>query len=243
MAALTGRDLLAVWEECQGLPPVECALTLASVVLPQSTWDELAGLTVGQRDGLLLELRESLFGPGMTVYEECPGCRQRLEFTLDARQLRAVAPAPPPAENTLSFQGIQVRYRLPSSADLAAVSALPSVESARDELLRRCVLEARDAQGPVRVADLPAQAVAALEDQMEADDPLAELRFDLSCPQCGHAWWALLDMGAFLWSEVTAQARRLLYEVHLLARRYGWREMDILGMSGRRRQYYLEMAV
>ncbi len=243
MAALSGRDVLAMWEEGQGLPPAVRALVLASVGSPKRTWEELAGLAVGQRDGLLLELREALFGSSMTVYEECPRCRQRLEFTLDARLLRAAGPEPLPRENTLLVQGVHLRYRLPSSADLADVSGLPSVAAARAELLRRCVLEARNGQGPVSAGNLPAEVVAALEDQMEANDPLAELRFDLSCPQCGHTWWALLDIGDYLWAEVAAQARRLLYEVHLLARRYGWREADILGMSGRRRQYYLEMAV
>ena len=37
-----------------------------------------------------------------------------------------------------------------------------------------------------------------------------------------------------------ARAQRLLMEVHLLARAYGWREADILGMSPARRNAYLQ---
>jgi hypothetical protein len=45
----------------------------------------------------------------------------------------------------------------------------------------------------------------------------------------------------FFWSEISAEARRLLLEVHNLASAYGWSESDILSMSALRRRYYLEM--
>jgi hypothetical protein len=244
LAALSGRDLLALWEAGQGLSSVEQALVMAAAASPQRSWEELSALSVGRRDGLLLELRHALFGPSMPVYQECPLCRQQLEFVLDVRQFLSVAPAPEgEEERTLEAQGFRLRFRLPNSGDMAAAGACPDASSARAELLGRCVLQAQDARGTVDPADLPASVVAALEDRMEVDDPLAELRFDLACPQCGHAWWTVLDVGAYLWTEVTAQAQRLMQQVHLLARRYGWREADILSMSGRRRQTYLEMAV
>jgi hypothetical protein len=65
---------------------------------------------------------------------------------------------------------------------------------------------------------------------------------DLRCPTCGHSWHALFDIVAFFWAELASQAKRLLREVHTLARAYGWREADIVSMSARRRQLYLEMA-
>ncbi|HEX2516118.1 MAG TPA: phage baseplate protein, partial [Chloroflexota bacterium] len=37
------------------------------------------------------------------------------------------------------------------------------------------------------------------------------------------------------------RARRLLREVHTLARAYGWREAEILALPGRRRQTYLDL--
>jgi hypothetical protein len=63
------------------------------------------------------------------------------------------------------------------------------------------------------------------------------------CPSCGHVWQALLDIVDFLWKEVAAGAARLLDEVHTLARAYHWPEADILAMSSRRRQAYLELAM
>jgi len=67
------------------------------------------------------------------------------------------------------------------------------------------------------------------------------VRLDLACPSCGHLGQAIFDISAIFWAEISAQARRLLREIHLLASAYGWREADILAMSARRRQAYLEM--
>jgi hypothetical protein len=51
-----------------------------------------------------------------------------------------------------------------------------------------------------------------------------------------------LDPGEFLWSKVNLQAHRLLQDVHLLARAYGWTESDVLRLGPGRRQAYLELA-
>jgi len=42
--------------------------------------------------------------------------------------------------------------------------------------------------------------------------------------------------------EIRAEAARLMHEVDLLARTYGWRESDILDLSAARRRAYVEMA-
>ena len=76
---------------------------------------------------------------------------------------------------------------------------------------------------------------------MARADPQADVTFSITCPACGHAWQAIFDIVSFFWREVNAWSYRLLYEVHLLASAYGWREADILAMSPWRRQCYLEM--
>ena len=90
--------------------------------------------------------------------------------------------------------------------------------------------------------DLPAGVAADLSVAMSEHDPQAEVLLDLLCPACEHRWQALFDIVTFFWTELANQAQRLLREVHALARAYGWREADILAMSARRRQFYIEMA-
>ena len=75
---------------------------------------------------------------------------------------------------------------------------------------------------------------------MGAADPQAEITFALDCPGCGQGWNALFDVATFFWSELAAEARRLLREIDAIARAYGWSERDILGLSAGRRQSYLE---
>jgi hypothetical protein len=64
---------------------------------------------------------------------------------------------------------------------------------------------------------------------------------DFTCPGCNYQWQSLFDITAFFWQEIAAFVKRLLREVHTLAKAYGWREADILAMSHQRRQFYLEM--
>lgn len=242
MRVLAGRDLLNLWEQGERLLPIDRAVALVAAAFPEFAWDELVALSIGQRDELLLELREGLFGPRMEVFVECPRCQQQLEFALSTMDLRAMSPAEsPPLEATLTVGEVEVLYRLPNSADMAEIAAHSEVNAARADLLRRCVLEARRGQEEIPIEALPESAVQLLAGEMEAKDPLAELRIGLSCPECKHTWSALLDIVSFLWIEISVKVRRLLHEVHLLARYYGWREADILAMSSRRRLLYLEM--
>ena len=78
-------------------------------------------------------------------------------------------------------------------------------------------------------------------EQMALADPLAETRLTLHCPRCENDWEEALDIGAFLWAEIEAHARRLLLDIHSLASAYGWSETEILSLSEVRRAYYVEM--
>ena len=80
------------------------------------------------------------------------------------------------------------------------------------------------------------------EDGIDQTDPYAEVTLAMSCASCDHRWQGDFDISSFFWSEIEAWAARILHEVHILASTYGWREHDILALSPRRRQIYLEMA-
>jgi hypothetical protein len=71
-------------------------------------------------------------------------------------------------------------------------------------------------------------------------DPLAHIELVMRCPECAHDWSEPLYFIDVLWTEIGALASRLIQEVAHLAHAFGWREADILAMSPRRRQRYLE---
>jgi hypothetical protein len=241
MRALTSAGLLEVWERGQGYGPTVRALALLAAANPEVAWEELGALPLGERDRRLLALREGTLGCGIEGVARCPGCGEPLDVSIDTRDLRTGADGAAAPELTLSRGGLELRFRVPTSLDLLAAEGCRGVEEARRLLAERCVVEARLDGLAVPAAELREEDVAALAAALAEADPGAELLLELRCPACGHGWWEILDVASFFWTELEVQARRLLREVHVLARAYGWREADVLSLSHRRRRLYLEM--
>jgi hypothetical protein len=242
MRALDPAALLGAWERGLGQPPADRALALLAAGLPETRVDELAELSIGRRDARLMALRELTFGQEVTAVVACPNCSERLELTFPLGDVRVTADEEQPERLSLTAEGFEVQVRLPNSHDLAAAARAPDGEAARATLLRRCLLLARRdgvAAGPEKLPPGVAEAIARA---MEAADPQANVQLILSCPACLQRGTADFDIGAFFWTEVDAEAERLLRDVAALARAYGWREADVLALSPRRRQLYLELA-
>ncbi len=242
MRSLSGAELLEVWEAARDERPAERALVLLAEACPEFTPEALAALSIGGRDALLLELRETIFGPDLRGYADCPHCGFQLEFAVGAADIRVEQSAAPVAEGQLSAGDFSARFRLPNSRDLAAAAATRNPDDARRELVRRCLTEPMRAGERIEHDSLPRDATERAAALMLARDPQAEVILRLTCPTCAFAWAATLDIGEFLWAELSAQASRLLHEVDTLARAYGWRETDVLTLSARRREAYLAMA-
>ncbi len=134
-----------------------------------------------------------------------------------------------------------VLFRLPTSLDLAALVGNMDVTESRHMLIERCVLQAEHKGQAIAVACLPETVIIALARAMLEHDPQAEIEISLSCSGCDHSWTTVFDIVSFFWAELEAQAKRLLRDVDILARAYGWREPDILALSTVRRQFYLEL--
>jgi hypothetical protein len=237
-------ELLTAWENGLGQPPPHQALTLLRVASPDSTLDELARLSVGQRDAHLLELRESSFGPQAAAVAACPVCQMQLELDLDIRELQ-VQPQSRRDELqdgllAVSALDFEVELRLPDSQDLAASIQQADVAATRQALLERCVVDARQGGTPTLPSDLPAPVVEAVEARLAEADPQADIRLALTCPDCAFSWEVSFDIVGFLWMELHAWACCILWEVHQLASAYGWRERDVLALTPVRRRFYLQ---
>lgn len=242
MHPLAAADLLDLWERGGTLHPVERDLLVLAAASPDETMARLATLSIGQRDARLLALREQTFGPRLAGFARCPACGSPLEFNLLVADLAAAAASSSSdGEWWVQADGFEVQFRLPNSLDLLEVAAVARTADAGRRLLERCILHARADGTPVAPEDVPPEVRRVIAQQMAECDPLAEVLLDLSCAGCGEQWQQVFDPGAFLWAELAAQARRLIAEVHTLARAYGWREADILAMSSQRRRWYVEM--
>ncbi|MCH7719884.1 MAG: phage baseplate protein, partial [Planctomycetes bacterium] len=142
---------------------------------------------------------------------------------------------------SISIGGYEIRCRLPNSLDLMAIANNTDVDSARETLLERCLLEVQR-EGQIKsLSEMPSEVVDEVVSRMAISDPQADMQLIYSCPECGKQRQAAFDVVTFLWSEINAWAIRILQEVHTLASAYGWSETEILAMSPTRRGIYLGM--
>jgi uncharacterized protein (UPF0212 family) len=234
MQPFSAETILGVWETGRQRHELDRALILLAAALPGSSNDELLDLTIGERDARLLQLRTLMFGPRAEGFAECPECGERVELPLDTATL--AQPNHVAAKvHEIEAVGSRVRFRVPTSRDLAEVAAAPDASQGLRGLIERCVIQ------PGSSNELPNDVMEALNQAMLEADPQAESIVALSCPGCGRRWEMLFDIAHFFWNEMAAQARRLLQEIDVLARAYGWTEREILNLSPVRRQTYLEL--
>lgn len=231
--ALDAAGLVHLWEagETDALP--RRAVLMLTHAWPGHDW---LRAPIGTRDRWLFHLREHLFGAAMPATVACPACDTKLELELRTTDL--LAPSPP-ATDTLSVTDghVTVYYRLPHTLDLLAVA---TADDRAERLLARCVTGAESDGAPIDAAALSPALRTAIAAGMAAADPQADAQLGLSCPGCGQEWTAPFDIAGYLWDDIADCARRLLRQVHDIARAYGWAEDAILALPARRRRWYVE---
>jgi hypothetical protein len=234
--------MIHIWEVGKNEHLPDKALIMLAAAHPDMSREALSELTIGQRDGYLLDLYEETFGSGIEACVRCPQCGEHLEITMSTSDIRVsdeAAPGEGGRPLKLIEGDMELVFRLPTTTDLVAITGCKDAQSARRLIVQRCVQQATAEGQPVAIEQLPAGAVNKLAARMGQCDPRAEILLVLECPACGHTWQALFDIVTFLWREISACARRLFMEIHALASAYKWSEADILSMSPARRQFYL----
>lgn len=245
MHLLTAAELLDVWERGQNRKPYEQALLLLHAAYPGSEEAVLEEWSIGRRDAHLLTLREWLFEEALTSVADCPRCGERLELNFTASDIRAEPgeePGEANPEGTFSCRvaGYDLTLRPPSTGDLKALDRAGGDTPARRWLLGRCLIRGNRGGEEAVAESLPEEAVREAWARIAEADPQAEVHLNVACSACGHAWALLFDIVSYLWAELDAWAGRILGEVHLLAKAYGWGEAEILALSPRRRRFYLD---
>lgn len=253
MKTLSAAELVTVWEHTVHRSPVQQALGLLNAVFPECSMDRLARLEIGQRDALLLTLRERLFGSDLSSVVGCPRCQQPIELSFKVSDLRVEPAALAGIDSeetalTLTRDGYRVDFRVPNSLDLAVIETITDAKEAGRQMLSRCIQSVvgttgspADAEMSTQSGRLPESLLNAVAEHMAEADPQADTRLALRCPECHHTWSATFDIATYLIKEIQRYVKHLLEEVHHLARAYGWREADILAMTPMRRRAYLQM--
>ncbi len=205
-------------------------------------------LTIGDREALLLHVRRLTLGNLLPAVINCGACGEKMDLELSVEEL-LLPPDPhdtPVHEMMIEADGkrFDVGFRLPTGGDQEAVSAVAkdSPGEAAGLLLHRCADYVHDDQGnEVAESSWPDGLVDALSDQMERLDPQAELRINAQCPFCDHPFSLLFDTAAYFSKEMSGRKERFYREVHTLAFYYHWSESEIMHLTLRERNRYIEL--
>lgn len=240
-SCLSPAALIEIWERGAASHQLDQALLVIRLADGAGASDDPSDWTIGRRDRRLLEIRRDTFGDRIESYAGCPACRSRLEFELSCNRFLEPQEGANPLEQTIEHDGRQWTIRAPNSRDLAVATLAPDLSSARAGLLARCLRPAgeSDQNSP----SLSSVQEGRLLEHLAMLDPLAEILLDLTCQVCGHTWQCVFDIATFLCSEIRMRSRRVLQEIDVLARTYGWTESEILRLSDRRRGLYVQMAL
>jgi hypothetical protein len=236
---------------------LRCVKRIGSI---RSISESLIGdLLVGDRDYLILRLREMMFGQRVDAMIHCPNlaCSKimDLSFSLDeiVIERKALKQRSFLVELDVSSGGaisgrsgaLKVEFRLPTGAFQEAASVLVGVSegSAVSRLLSMCISRVGDVTDidDAAINALPAETLRQIEDAIRRQAPSPEIEIEAKCPDCAHEFLFPVDFSRFFFAEMKDNLRNLEYEVHFLAKHYHWAESEILSMTRRKRLRYVSL--
>ena len=239
MRRLSNAELLKVWETGLEQPVLDATLSLLATACTVNN-TEISKLSIGDRDVRLLQLREWIFGHRLKNLANCPACGELIEWECDLKEfyLQPISSELSSRQYLLEKENINIHFRLPNSNDL--MTAI-SRQLSNKAILSNCILEVYEENQKGSIDSFNEELWNALDNKMSELDPQADIKINISCPVCLNQWQTSFDIVTYLWKEINNWAQRMLQEVYLLARAFGWSEKDILDMNDHRRQSYLEM--
>ncbi|MDR2208463.1 MAG: hypothetical protein LBE22_05770 [Azoarcus sp.] len=199
--------------------------------------EQIASLTVADRQWLMLNLSHELHGDGFWLKAHCDDCGQPFDLYLDPRQLpvKTAGEGFPFADLTLGKD--RLRLRLPNGADQECIAGLDEDEAVA-LLLSACLLSVNDEPVPTGYVDtLGADAVQKIEEALDEISPHVGTVLATACPECGQPHQVEIDP----YRLSAARHEALFREVHMLASEYHWSEREILSLSRERRRLYLKL--
>ena len=216
-------------------------------------------LLVGDRDYLVLKLRQMTIGDRVEATLVCPNthCGEKIDIDFDLRQIpikqgkvssqvfAVTVPGQEAFEDNDGDKHYRVEFRLPKGGDQEELAplALNNEPESVNKLLARCiqridgVMEIDESQ----IEKLSPFAREKIEKTMAELAPRIDLEMEAKCPECEKAFSFPFNMSQFFIDEMTGNLNQLYQEVHFLAFYYKWSESDILSMTRKKRRNYLEL--
>jgi hypothetical protein len=259
LSPLTGRDE----EFLANVDPGACTASVVTELLARSLKrlgairDVDAALVrkllVGDRDYLLLKLRQSTFGAKVDVVASCAAadCGKPMQvriflddipFESKPAVTRYFTMRLSPEAAHVDDAGVahrEVEFRLPTGEDQESVASLFHQDETRavNQVFARCV---RRVGGAANVDEALIERLSP-EGQIGLRAPGAEIELEGVCPECETPFMLPLNFTSHFAGEVQKNLQNLERTVHFLAWHYHWSEQDILSMTTRKRHRYVEL--
>ncbi|MFO1063075.1 MAG: hypothetical protein U0892_04280 [Pirellulales bacterium] len=231
------RQLLQVWERAYASSSVERVVHLSALACPALSVEEILDLPIGVRDGRLIALRQSLFGDQVESTVTCSACSSKLELSFDLTPMTEAARAVSDTTFTSNWKSSTVMLRCPTTRDVLLIDRTDA--DSAPNLIRQCIIDCADDIALDCVQDESFRR--AFTESIQQRDPLGLIEFNMTCSECRAAFTTVFDISRFLWTELDAWCRKLMTDIHSLARAYGWTESEVLNLGPWRRQVYLNM--
>lgn len=168
-------------------------------------------MQIGDRDYLLLRLRQMDLGDAVHQVMRCPACRAKVDVDFNISELPVRRLDAPAAATTVAFpatanaDAVSLTLRWPDGTDQAAVEslALANPAAANTRLFARLVQDV-DGQGAPAEAAVRAWPIGLrtrLSAWLSAHTPGPDLYLDLDCPHCRADMGYAFDLPAFFLSN------------------------------------------
>ena len=195
-----------------------------------------SALPVADRGRVMIAVYFNTYGTRIENTVTCPSCSNRfdLSFTMDewVNDLVQVKPdSPERGEGDYPFRAPGgVKFRLPTGEDEIAVTGM-APGAAEAELLRRCLPDGTLKFDP-----------GILQRTMHEIAPLADAEFEARCPECAGMQPLHFDLQQYLLSSLLGERNKLVNEIHLLSKIYGWGLNEILELPRSMRRSFVASA-
>lgn len=228
-------------------------------LLTDITPEVTRNLLVGDRDYLVLKLRQITFGDRVEATLVCPNhqCGEKIDIDFDLRDIpikqskisSQIFPVKVPKQAAFvdneGHKHCQVDFRLPNGEDQEelALLAANNLYKAVNKLLARCI---QQIDGTMEIDEsligkLSTTARRKIEEKMEELAPQVDLEMEAKCPECKKSFSFLFNVSQSFLDEMKVNRNQLYQEVHFLAFYYKWSEANILSMTRKKRRKYLEL--
>lgn len=262
---LTGKveELLGCVSDSPVLAPAITTLLVHCIkrigTLTDITPEIIRSLLVGDRDYLVMKLRQITIGDKVEAILVCPNpkCGEKIDIDFDLKDIpnkqgkmtspffTLMLPGQTMNEDNAENGHYQVEFRLPNGGDQEELALLEihNETEAVNKLLARCIkrMDGIMEINESHIKKLSLSARRKIEKTMSELAPQIGLEMEAKCPECKKNFSFNFNLSQFFLDEMKIKMDQLYQEIHLLAFYYKWSESEILSMTSKKRRKYLEL--